>query len=45
MYGQPRTEPGIWFHDLPPLATIHGAIVATDASTTPAGMLMAITYE
>ena len=42
---QPRTEPEIWFHDLPPLATICGAIMATDACTTPAGMTMAIAYE
>ena len=26
MYLQPRTEPGIWFHDLSPLATIRGAM-------------------
>ena len=39
VYLQPRTDLGIWFHDLPPLATICGAIVATDASTTPAGMI------
>ena len=45
MYLQPRMQPGIWFHDLPPLATIHGAIVATDAGTTPAGMAMAPAYE
>ena len=25
-YFQPRTEPGIWFHDLPALATIQGTI-------------------
>ena len=42
MYLQPRTEPGIWFHELPPLATIHGAIVATDTRTTRAGMAMAL---
>ena len=35
MYLRPRTESGIWFHDLPPLARIRGAIVATDAGTTP----------
>ena len=33
---------GIWFHDLPPLATIHGAIVATDIGTSPAGMVMVL---
>ena len=45
MYLRPRTEPGIWFHRLTPLATIHGAIIATGASTTPAGMRMALAYE
>ena len=45
MYLLPQTEPGIWFHDLPPLATIRGAIVATDTGTTPAGMTMALAYE
>ena len=35
----------IWFRDLPLLAMIHGAIVATDAGTTPAGMAMALAYE
>ena len=34
---QPYTEPGLWFHDLPPLATIQGTIVAADAGTTPVG--------
>ena len=42
---RPRTEPGTWFHDLPVLAMIHGAIVATDAGTTPASMAMALAYE
>ena len=41
----PRTEPGIWFHELPPLATIHGAIVVTDAGATPAGSAMALAHE
>ena len=45
MYPQPWMEPGIWFHDLPPLATIRGAIMATDAGTTPVGMTMVIAYE
>ena len=45
MYLQPRTEPGISFHDLPLLAMIHGAIVATHAATTPAGMAIALAYE
>ena len=38
-------EPGIWFHDLPSLATIRGAIVATDAGITHAGMVMALAYK
>ena len=37
----PKTEPGISFHDLPALATLHGTIVAVDAGATPAGMAMA----
>ena len=41
---RPRTEPSTWFQDLPPLATISGAIVATDAETTE-GMVMALVYE
>ena len=44
MYPQPRTEPGIWFHDLPPVATIWGAIVAADAGSTAAGMAMVMVY-
>ena len=36
---------GTWFHDLPALAMIHGAIVATGTGTTPAGMAMALAYE
>ena len=35
----------MWFHEMPPLATISGAIVATDASITLAGMIMALGYE
>ena len=42
LYLQPCTEPGVWCHDLPPLATIQGIIVVTDAGATPAGMAMAI---
>ena len=42
---QPRTQPGIWLHDLPLLATIGRAIVATNAHTSPASMTMAIAYE
>ena len=37
----PNTEPGIWFHDLPALATLRGTIAAVYAGTTPAGMAMA----
>ena len=37
----PKTEPGLWFHELPALATLRGAIVAVDAGATPAGMAMA----
>ena len=36
-----NTEPGIWFHDLPALATLRGTIAAVDARATPAGMAMA----
>ena len=35
----------IWFHELLPLANVYGAIVATDASATLAGMVMALAYE
>ena len=45
MYLQPRTKPGFWFHGALPLATIIGAIMATDAGATTAGMAMALTYE
>ena len=37
----PKTEPGIWCHDLPALATLCGTVVTVDAGTTPAGMAMA----
>ena len=37
----PNVKPGIWFHDLPALATLRGTIAAVDARTTPAGMAMA----
>ena len=37
----PNTAQGIWFHDLPALATLRGTIAAVDAGTTPAGMTMA----
>ena len=30
-------DPGIWFHELPALATVQGVIVAVDARTTLAG--------
>ena len=36
----PKTEPGIWFHDLPALATLRGTIIAVDAGATPVGMAM-----
>ena len=37
----PNNEPRIWFHDLPALGTLHGAITAVDVGTTAAGMAMA----
>ena len=37
----PNVKPGIWFHDLPALATLRGTIAAVDAGTTPARMAMA----
>ena len=37
----PKVQPGIWFHDLPALATLCATIAAGDAGTTPAGMAMA----
>ena len=37
----PEARPGIWFHDLPALATLRGTIVAVDAGATRAGMAMA----
>ena len=33
-YMLPQTETGVWLHQLLPLATIRGAIVATDAGAT-----------
>ena len=39
---QHRTERHVWFHDVPPLATISGAVVATDTETTEAGVVMTI---
>ena len=36
----PEVKPGIWFHDLLALATLHGTITAVDAGTTQAGMAM-----
>ena len=36
----PEVKPGIWFHDLPALATLHGTVAAVDAETQ-AGMAMA----
>ena len=37
----PEVKPGIWFHDLPALATLRGTVAAVDAGTTQAGMPMA----
>ena len=37
----PEVQPGIWFHDLPALATLHGTVAAVDAGATRAGMAMA----
>ena len=37
----PNAEPGMWFHDLPALATLHRTITAVDAGMTPAGMAIA----
>ena len=37
----PQVKPGIWFHDLPVLATLRGTVAAVDAGTTQAGMAMA----
>ena len=37
----PEVKPGIWFHDLPALATLCGTVAAVDAGTTQAGMAMA----
>ena len=36
----PKTECGIWFHDLPALATLRGTIVALGVGATTAGMAM-----
>ena len=37
----PETCPGVWFHNLPALATLRGSVVAVDAGATQAGMAMA----
>ena len=37
----PRIKPGIWFHDLPALATFRGTVAVVDAGTMQAGMAMA----
>ena len=37
----PEVKPGIWFHDLPALATLRSTVAAVDAGTTQAGMAMA----
>ena len=36
-----RPRPGIWFHDLPSLATLCGTVVAVDAGATRGGMALA----
>ena len=42
---RPLTGPWIWFHDLLPLATISGAIVATAPGTTMLGMVMVPAFQ
>ena len=37
----PDVQPGIWFHDVPALATLRGIVAAVDAGATRAGMSMA----
>ena len=37
----PKAQPGIWFHELPALATLRGTVVAVDAGATRGGMAMA----
>ena len=37
----PKVTPGIWFHDLPALATLHASVAAVHAGTSQAGMSMA----
>ena len=37
----PEVKMGIWFHDLPALATLCGTVSAVDAGTTQVGMAMA----
>ena len=37
----PEVRPGMWFHDLPALATLRGTVAAVDAGATRAGMSMA----
>ena len=44
-YLQPLTEQGTCFYEWPPLVTIRGAIVATDAGAIPARMVVVLAYE
>ena len=37
----PEVKPGIWFHDLPALATLRGTVAVVDARTTEADMAIA----
>ena len=37
----PRDSQGVWFHDVPALATLRGNVVAVDAGTTQGAMAMA----
>ena len=36
----PEVKPGIWFHDLPVLATLRSTVAAVDAGTMQASMAM-----
>ena len=37
----PKAQPGMWFHDLPALATLCGTVLAVDAGATRRSMAMA----
>ena len=41
----PEVQPGIWFHDLPVLATLRGTASAVDAGATRADMSMAVVAQ